>query len=215
MNLREKLMLYVITDRRLRDEVSTARQALEGGATTIQLRIKNASTREMIEVGRNIRKLCDDFDALFFVNDRVDVALATDADGVHVGSEDMPVAMVKKISPDLIVGASARSVEEALRAQQEGADYIGAGSVFPTSSKSDAVVIGLDTLRRIVDTVNIPVVAIGGITHENVVEVLRTGVDGIAVISAVVGAEDVKDATWKMRQLIEREKSRKLQIKFK
>jgi len=204
LSLREKLRLYVITDRRLRDEISSVKDALEGGATTIQLRLKNTSTREMIEIVKKIRKICEDYSALFFVNDRLDVALAVNADGVHVGHEDMPLYMVREIAPNLIVGASARNLEEAIKAEKEHADYIGAGSVFPTKSKEDAVIMGLDELERIVRNVKIPVVAIGGIDHSNVEKVLRTGVDGIAVISAIVGAEDVKKAAQEMRKIIEK-----------
>ena len=204
MNLRERLKLYVITDRRLINEITGAREALEGGATAIQLRIKNTSTREMIEVGKKIRKLCDDFGALFFVNDRLDVALATNADGIHVGKEDMPVYMVREIAPNLIVGASARNPQEAKDAEKQGAHYIGAGSVFPTVSKDDAIVTGLETLRLIVESVNIPVVAIGGINHSNVREVMKTGVDGVAVISAIMGAKDIRKATRGMLLIIER-----------
>jgi len=205
LNLRERLKLYVITDRRLIDEITGAREALEGGATAIQLRIKNTSTREMIEVGKKIRKLCDDFGALFFVNDRLDVALATNADGVHVGKEDMPVYIVREIAPNLIVGASARNPQEAKDAEKQGAHYIGAGSVFPTVSKDDAIVTGLETLRLIVESVSIPVVAIGGINHSNVREVMKTGVDGVAVISAIMGAKDIRKAAREMLLIIERD----------
>ena len=205
MNLRERLKLYVITDRRLINEITGAREALEGGATAIQLRIKNTSTREMIEVGKKIRKLCDDFGALFFVNDRLDVALATNADGVHVGKEDMPVYIVREIAPNLIVGASARNPQEAKDAEKQGAHYIGAGSVFPTVSKDDAIVTGLETLRLIVESVSIPVVAIGGINHSNVREVMKTGVDGVAVISAIMGAKDIRKAAREMLLIIERD----------
>ena len=203
MNLRKKLKLYVITDRRLKPEVESVREALEGGATSIQLRIKNAPTREMIEIGRKIRELTKEYDVLYFVDDRLDVALATDADGVQLGPEDMPISLAREIAPNLIIGASVYSLEEALKAEKEGADYLGAGSVFPTPTKRDAKVIGLEGLKRIVDSVKIPVVAIGGINHENVREVLNTGVDGIAIISAIIGADDVKIATEEMRKIIE------------
>ena len=203
MNLRKKLKLYVITDRRLKPEVESVREALEGGATSIQLRIKNAPTREMIEIGRKIRELTKEYDVLYFVDDRLDVALATDADGVQLGPEDMPISLAREIAPNLIIGASVYSLEEALKAEKEGADYLGAGSVFPTPTKRDAKVIGLEGLKRIVDSVKIPVVAIGGINHENVREVLNTGVDGIAIISAIMGADDVKIATEEMRKIIE------------
>ncbi|WP_297090163.1 thiamine phosphate synthase [Thermococcus sp.] len=203
MGLKEKLRLYVITDRRFRDELSTVQDALEGGATAIQMRIKNAPTREMVEIGKGLRKLTDEYGALFFVDDRVDVALAVSADGVQVGPDDMPVPLVKEMAPNLLIGASVYSLEEAVKAEREGADYLGAGAVFPTRTKADACYLGLDGLKTILETVKIPVVAIGGINHENVREVLRLGVDGIAVISAIVGAPDVKRAAREMRKIID------------
>jgi len=202
LNLRKKLKLYVITDRRLKSEIESVREALEGGATSIQLRIKNAPTGEMIKIGKEIRELTKEYDALYFVDDRLDVALATDADGVQLGPEDMPISLAKEIGPNLIIGASVYSLEEALKAEKEGADYLGAGSVFPTPTKRDVKVIGLEGLKRIVESVKIPVVAIGGINHKNARDVLKTGVDGIAIISAIMGTEDVKRATEEMRKII-------------
>ena len=203
MSFKRYLKLYVITDRRFKPEVESVRQALEGGATAIQMRIKDASTREMYEIGRELRKLTNEYDALFFVDDRIDVALAVNADGVQLGPEDMPIEVAKEIAPNLLIGASVYSLEEALDAEAKGADYLGAGSVFPTKTKSDVRVIGLEGLRRIVESVSIPVVAIGGINRENAREVLKTGVDGIAVISAVMGANDVKRATEELRKIVE------------
>jgi len=203
LNLREKLKLYVITDRRLKPEIKSVREALEGGATSIQLRIKNASTREMIKIGKRIRELTKEYDALYFVDDRLDVALVTNADGVQLGSEDMPISLAREIAPNLIIGASVYSLEEALQAEKERADYLGAGSVFPTPTKAGVRVIGVEGLRKIVKSVKIPVVAIGGINHKNARDVLKTGVDGIAIISAIMGAEDVKKATEEMKKIIE------------
>lgn len=203
MNFREKLKLYVITDRRLKDEIESTRQALEGGATSIQLRIKSAPTKEMIKIGKEIRKLTSEYDALYFVDDRLDVALATNADGVQLGHEDMPIPTAKEIAPNLIIGASVYSLEEALNAEKEGADYLGAGAIFPTHTKLDVSVIGIDGLKKIRESIKIPVVAIGGINHENVKEVLKTGVDGVAIISAIIGAKNVRKATEDMRKIIE------------
>ncbi len=196
--LREKLRLYVITDGRVRDEIETAKLALEGGATAIQLRMKNTSTRRMVEVGKEICKIVDEYDALFIVDDRVDIALATKAHGVHVGQDDMPVDIVKEIAPELIVGVTVHNVLEARRAQEQGADYLGAGSVFPTKTKENAVYIGIENLRKIVESVSVPVVAIGGINKDNVQDVLKTGVAGVAVISAIVYAKDIFSATREM-----------------
>ena len=203
MTLREKLKLYVITDRRLKPEIESVREALEGGATSIQLRIKNASTREMIKIGKRIRELTKEYDALYLVDDRLDVALATNADGVQLGPEDMPISLAREIAPNLIIGASVYSLEEALQAEKERADYLGAGSVFPTPTKAGVRVIGVEGLRKIVKSVKIPVVAIGGINHKNARDVLKTGVDGIAIISAIMGAKDVKKATEEMKKIIE------------
>jgi len=204
VNLRERLKLYVITDGRLRDEIESAKLALEGGATAIQLRMKRASMRQMIEKGVKIRRMVEDYDALLFVDDRVDVALAVGAHGVHLGPEDMPLNIARKIAPELLIGATVHSVKEAIKAQKEGADYIGAGSVYPTSSKENAVVIGLKNLESIVESVSIPVVAIGGINAENVRDVLSTGVDGIAIISAILAAENPKEETRKILREIEK-----------
>lgn len=178
-------------------------EALEGGATSIQLRIKEGSTRYMITVGREIRVLTRKYGALYFVDDRLDVALATDADGVQLGPDDMPINIARELTPNLIIGASVYSLEEALEAESRGAHFLGAGSVYPTPSKPDARVIGLAGLEAIVRSVKIPVVAIGGIGESNIVEVLGTGVAGVAVISAVMGASNAREATARLRNLID------------
>jgi thiamine-phosphate pyrophosphorylase len=183
--------------------VKSVEEALKGGATSIQLRLKESSTREMVEIGREVRRLTRDYGALYFVDDRVDVALATNADGVQLGPEDMPIRIAREIAPNLIIGASVYSVEEALDAEKEGAHFLGAGSVYPTPSKPDARVIGLDGLRKMVEVVSIPVVAIGGINRDNIREVLRAGVVGVAVISAVMAAEDVYRATLELRKIVD------------
>lgn len=199
----KKLKLYVITDGRFIDEVKGTRYALEGGATTIQLRMKNASTRRMVEIGKKIKNLTEEYDALYIVNDRIDVALATEADGVHLGQDDMPIEIAREIVGDMIIGISASSLQEAIEAERKGADYIGAGSVFPTSTKEDARFLGLNALREIVEKVRIPVVAIGGINMDNLVQVLEIGVQGIAVISAIMGADNVREATARFRKIID------------
>lgn len=202
-DLEEKLRFYVITDRRMSNEVKSVRLAIGGGATAIQLRIKDASTREMVNVGTEIRKITRDFNVLFIVDDRVDVALAVEADGVHVGQDDMPLKMVKRIAPNLIVGVSASSLREAIEAEKGDADYIGAGAIFPTATKSDAKILGLVGLKTIISAVKIPVIAIGGVNHQNVVKVLKSGVDGIAAVSAIVGASDIRESASRMRTLID------------
>jgi len=179
-------------------------EALEGGATSIQLRMKEASTRTLIAVGREIRRLTRSYGALYFVDDRVDVALATDADGVQLGPEDMPVSVAREIAPSLLIGASVYSLEEALDAEAQGAHFLGAGSVYPSPTKPDARVIGLEGLRSVVRAVRVPVVAIGGITESNVLEVMETGVAGVAVVSAVMGAPNSREAAARLRSLVDR-----------
>ena len=200
--------LYVITDRGLskgRSHLEVMRAAIEGGATAIQLRDKEATTRELVEVGRALRELARQRGVAFIVNDRVDVALAVDADGVHVGQDDMPARLARKLlGLDKIVGVSASTVEEALQAQADGADYVSASPVFSTPTKPDAAPpTGLEGLRAFVEALRVPVVAIGGINEGNVGEVIKAGAAGVAVISAVVAAPDVAEAARRLRQRIE------------
>ncbi len=193
--------LYVITDPTLREHTEAVRLALQGGARLIQLRDKHATTRQLVQVGQTLRELTSAYDALLIINDRLDVALAVSADGVHLGQEDMPVPLARRIGgQNLIIGVSAETVEEALQAEREGADYLGVGPMFPTATKSDAgTPIGPERLREIKQAVHIPVFGIGGITLSNAPAVLSAGADGICVISAVLSAEDPEHAT---RQLI-------------
>jgi thiamine-phosphate pyrophosphorylase len=200
--LRDKLKLYVITDSRFVNDVKGAELALRGGATAVQMRIKNEPTRVMVEKGKRIRELCDEYNALFIVNDRVDVALATDADGIHLGKEDMRIEDARRIAPNLIIGATTHSIDEILEAQNAGADYIGCGAVFPTKTKK-VNVVGLDGLKRMRSVAKIPCVAIGGINAENASDVLSLGVDGIAVLSAIMGAEDIEEAARKIRRIVD------------
>lgn len=198
--------LYVITDRKIQKKSNeeVVEEATDAGASVIQLREKDLPTRLWVEEAQKVREVTHRRGIPLIVNDRIDIALAIDADGVHLGQEDMPLALARKIAPSLIIGYSVSTVEEALEAEREGADYLGAGTVFPTSTKKDAgEPIGLERLREIKKAVNIPVVAIGGINLSNLEEVLATGVDGVAVVSAIVGAESVKEATRSFRQKIE------------
>ncbi|MBW1997991.1 MAG: thiamine phosphate synthase [Deltaproteobacteria bacterium] len=192
--------LHVLTDTVLQSRFShieLARLAIEGGADTIQLRQKTGSTREMITVAREMKTLCREAGVVFIVNDRIDVAIAAKADGVHLGQEDFPIPLAKELlGRDGIIGGSAATFEEAEKCLREGADYIGFGPVFPTSSKDDAgPVSGVEILRRVVDSLSLPIIAIGGISPENVEQVLSAGAYGIAVISAVCCQEDPRRAT--------------------
>jgi thiamine-phosphate pyrophosphorylase len=168
-------------------------EALAAGAPAIQLRNKGESPRELLALGRELRVLTQNAGALLFVNDRIDVALSLGADGVHLGPDDLPVAAARRIATEgFLIGRSADDPDVASRAVEEGADYIGCGTVFGTSTKADAGdVIGLDGLERVVGAVAVPVIGIGGITQERVDQVARTGATGAAVVGAVMSSTDV------------------------
>lgn len=208
-DLAERLRLYVISDRdiaRGRPEPEVMREAIEGGATCFQLRGKNMTGREMYEIGKKLRQLATDTGTLFIVNDRVDVAIAVQADGVHIGQDDLPLLVTRElVGRHRLVGVSAGTPDEAKEAEKLGADYLGVGSVFHTATKADAgEPIGLKGLEEIVASVKIPVVAIGGIDSSNALEAIRVGACGVAVISAIVGAQDVREATRQMARTIGR-----------
>ena len=206
MNCDKKdLALYAVTDRHwLKGETlyDQVKKAIEGGATFIQLREKHLSREEFLKEAIEIKALCAEYKVPFVINDDVDLALQIDADGVHVGQSDMQAGDVRaKLGPDKIIGVSARTVEQALLAEKNGADYLGVGAVFATSSKEDAVEVGPEVLRTICEAVSIPVVAIGGITKENGIQLKGSGIAGIAVISAVFAQPDIKAAAAELRQL--------------
>jgi thiamine-phosphate pyrophosphorylase len=207
--LAEELQLYVVTDERPDGEqlLPIVRAAIAGGATAIQLRRKQELGRRFVELGRAIRAITRESGVLFFVNDRVDVALLVDADGVHLGQDDIPCRDARHLMGDRIIGISAETVAEAVQAERDGADYLGVGAVFPTQSKPDAGYTGLDGLRQIVQAVQIPVVAIGGIQHSNMESVMQTGAAGIAVVSAVMSAHDPKAAASALSQTLLRTRS--------
>jgi thiamine-phosphate pyrophosphorylase len=204
--LRKALRLYVIPDRVIGAPLSLEEQtrlALEGGATAIQLRDKSMDGRELLETAKRMATLCEEHGALFIVNDRLDVALLSGADGVHLGQSDLPVAEARKLTPrSFVIGASVHNREEAERAEEEGADYLGAGAVFATGSKGNAKIMGLSGLRELMTALRLshenrpalPTVAIGGISAENLPDVMRAGVDGVSVISAVVRGDVRKQA---------------------
>lgn len=204
---RVDLSVYVVTDRvagrgRAHEEMTAA--AVAGGATIVQLREKTLTTRQFVETAERAREIARQAGVPLIINDRVDVALAVDADGVHVGPDDLPVALARRLlGPHKIVGASAGTVEEAAAAEGDGADYLGVGSVFATPLKADAgQPIGIAGLREIARVVHVPVVGIGGIDPENASEVITAGAAGVAVISAAVGAEDVAAATRRLTEVV-------------
>ena len=203
--LREQMLLYAVTDRHWLNGQTLYEQveeALKGGATFIQLREKDLTEEEFLEEAKKIQQLCKKYRVPFIINDNVKLAKEIDADGVHVGQSDMETLDVRaQLGEDKIIGVSARTVEQALLAEKHGADYLGVGAVFPTGSKDDATEVPHETLKAICDAVDIPVIAIGGISKENVSELAGTGICGIAVISAIFAEKDIKKATEKLKNL--------------
>ncbi|WP_290596691.1 MULTISPECIES: thiamine phosphate synthase [unclassified Archaeoglobus] len=195
----EKMRVYFITDSRFGKHEELAEKALKGGVRTIQLREKKLPAREVYETAKRLRKLTYDYDALLIINDRVDIAIASYADGVHVGQSDLPAKAIRDFF-DGVVGVSAHTVEEA-RGAEKYADYLGVGPVFRTVTKEDAKTpIGIDGLQEIVSAVRIPVIGIGGINESNAIDVLKCGAAGIAVVSAIAGKKNVVGAA---RTLVE------------
>ncbi len=199
--------LYVITDESLskgRSNIEIARMAYEGGADVVQLRMKNKSKEAMLKDAIEIQKIADEYNRFFIVNDNVEVALESGADGVHLGQSDMPIEEAMEIiGDDRIIGISANTVEQAEEAYEKGATYVGVGAIFKTSTKPDAKQgIGLDMIYKIHQAVDIPIVAIGGINQGNIQDVIRAGADAAAVVSAVVAQDDVRKAAHDLRDLI-------------
>jgi thiamine-phosphate pyrophosphorylase len=192
--------LHILTDIVLQNRFShieLARLAIRGGADTIQFRQKSGSTREMIQVACDVKQVCVESGATFIVNDRVDVAIASEAAGVHLGQDDFPIPLARELlGKGCIIGGSAATLEEARKCLSEGADYVGFGPVYPTTSKDDAgPVSGISILKGVVESIPLPIIAIGGVSAENAVEVMEAGAHGIAVISAVCCQEDPEQAT--------------------
>jgi len=199
--------LYLVTDLALaegRDLARIVRGAIEGGVTMVQYRDKRRETRAMIEEAREVLRAAREAGRPLLIDDRVDVALAVDADGVHLGREDMPVSTARYLlGPARILGVTAADPREAREAQRDGADYIGCNAVFPTPTKTDTgAPLGLEGLRKLVAATSLPVVAIGGIGPDNAAEVLRTGVAGLAVVSAIMGAADPREAARKLAAIV-------------
>ncbi len=197
--------LYVIIDTQTlkgRSPVVAAAQAIRGGAKVVQLRDKLLSRKELLPIARELRNLCAEHNVLFIINDYLDLALAADADGLHLGQDDLPLKVARRLLPmDRILGGSTTTVEQATQAQADGADYIAVGAMYPTPSKVMAQVVGLDRLREIRQAVTLPLVAIGGINKDNVTEVMTAGADSVAIISAILQAEDIEAAA---RQIVDK-----------
>ena len=197
-DLRKSLLLYAVTDRHWTGEKTLYQQteeAILGGTTFLQIREKELNEADFEKEALELQALCKKYKIPFIVNDNVELAKKIDADGVHVGQEDMNACKVRELlGPDKILGVSAQTVEEAILAEKQGADYLGVGAVFPTGSKSDAIDVPLETLKAICKAVKIPVVAIGGITKDNLCQLKGSGIAGISVISAIFAQKDIKAA---------------------
>ena len=197
--------VYLVTDRRNKTDeefLNIIEEAIKGGTTIVQLREKTASTKEFYDLALKVKEITSRYDVPLLINDRIDIALAVDSEGVHIGQDDMPAGIAREIiGEDKILGVSASTVDEAKKAQIDGADYIGSGAVFPTSSKDDADSVSKEELKEIVDSVDIPVVAIGGINLDNASLLKDTGIAGFSVISAIMYAEDPKLASSQLKEI--------------
>ncbi len=198
------LSLYLVTDNS--DDVekflNTIEEAIKGGTTVVQIREKTADTLDFYNLALKVKEITTKYNVPLIVNDRVDIALAIDADGVHVGQSDMPCDVTRRlIGDDKILGVSATTVDEAKKAQEDGADYIGTGAVFPSTTKKDAEKVSKEELKEIVDSIDIPVVAIGGITLENAHELAGTGIKGLSVVSAIMSSENPKKSSQELLKI--------------
>ena len=201
MELASRLKLYVISSPNPR-ELDKIKDALEGGGTAVQLRLKGLPEREILKHAKKLRKLTNEYDALFIVNDYVRVAIDSYADGVHLGDEDMSIVQARELNEDILIGRTVRNARDAKLAEKQGANYLGAGSVYPSPTKN-VPVIGIQTLEQITSNVRIPVVAIGGITLNSLPQVLKTGVAGVAVLSAIMQAETPRSMATMFRSTLD------------
>lgn len=198
--------LYLVTDMDILKNVdlyTAVEEAILGGVTLVQLRLKNVSTLEFYNIAVKLKKITDKYNVPLIINDRMDIALAVDTAGLHVGQDDMPGKIARKLlGNNKLLGVSAVTLEEALKAELDGADYIGVGAIFPTTSKNDARAVSIELLKKIKASISIPVVAIGGINENNVGLLKPVNIDGIAVISDILGKEDIRGAAEKLDKLM-------------
>lgn len=195
MNMKDEL--YLVTDESTQVEalLNIVEDAVKGGVTMVQLREKNSTGKDFYDKAKKLKAVLDRYDVPLFINDRIDIALAVDASGVHIGQKDLPLLVVKEMLPSsMIVGISVSTVEQAKEAEKNGADYIGVGAVFPTETKKDARVLPSGRLSAIIEAVNIPAFAIGGIKPENIHTLKKQGLAGVSVVSAIMGAEQPERA---------------------
>lgn len=204
---RDMLKLYLVSDRqwlngrKLTDDLE---KAILGGVTIIQLREKNLNNEEFINIAYDVKKLCQKYNIPLIINDNLEVALAVDSDGIHIGQDDIPASIVrKKIGAHKILGVSVHNIEEAIQARHDGADYVGVGAIFPTETKNDATNVTLDKLQKICDNIDIPVVVIGGITIDNISKLKNISISGVAVVSAIMKANDIMAASSQLVRKLE------------
>ena len=212
MHNRADYRLYLVTDRNCLQQQTleqAVEQAILGGVTLVQLREKAIASKAFYERALRIKAICHRYNVPLLINDRVDIALAVEADGVHIGQSDLPCGVVRQLlGKDKIIGVSARTVQQAIQAQADGADYLGVGAMFATSTKADAQTVSVETLNDIRQSVSIPIVAIGGINHttlpalQQALQAADTSIDGVAVVSAILGQKDVKLASEKLKEMI-------------
>ncbi len=199
--------LYLVTDRELsrgRSLYEIVLEAIEGGVTCVQLREKHCSTREFLEQAHTLRPLLEKHQIPLIINDRIDIALAVNADGIHLGQKDMPLHLARTIAPEMIIGISAENTDDAIMAEREGADYIGISPVFATPTKTDtSTPLGLEGIAAIRKKVSLPIVGIGGINADNASQVIKAGADGIAVVSAIVSADSPRKAANRLLSLVQ------------
>lgn len=204
--IREALSLYLVTNSNGFSQahfLETVEAACQGGVTLVQLREKEASTSEFYEMAQAVKQVTDSYDIPLIINDRVDICLAVDAAGVHIGDDELPVSVTRSlIGPDKWLGVSAKTVRRGLEAKEAGADYLGVGAIFPTTTKVATSQLPLETLTSIVKEVNLPVVAIGGLTESKVPVLEGTGVDGIAIVSEIMGSEEPKATAERLKNLV-------------
>lgn len=195
--------LYLVTDRSLMSTatlIEAVEQAILGGCTMIQLREKNISSLDFYRQSVEVKKVTEQYHVPFIINDRIDIAMAVNADGVHIGQSDIPAAIVRDlIGTDMLLGVSAASVKEAVQAANDGADYLGVGAMFPTGTKTDANYVSIEELKKIRHAVNLPIIAIGGINKSNIKLFHNTGINGLAVVSAIIAQPDIQKAAAEMK----------------
>ena len=205
---RENLLLYAVTDSTCigkRDFYETIELALKGGVTMVQLREKDLNEEELINKAVKVKHICERFDVPLIINDNYRAAIKAGADGVHVGISDTPVAEIRRIAgDDFIIGATAKTCEQALKARADGADYLGVGAVFPSPTKKNAIRITKEQLREITSAVDIPVAAIGGISRDNILELSGCGIDGVALVSAIFAGKDIERECMELKMLAEK-----------